>query len=55
VQEHAGVEVGDDLVKGKGRLGVERWYDTECGDYLEVLVAFIDKRKVGALGANSEV
>jgi hypothetical protein len=55
VKEHTRVEVGDDLIKGEGRLSVERWYNTECGDYLEVLVTFVDERKVGALSANSEV
>jgi hypothetical protein len=55
VEEHAGVEVGNDLVKGEGRLGVEGWDDTECGDDLEVLVTFVDEGKVGTLGANSKV
>jgi hypothetical protein len=55
VEEHAWVEVGDDLVKREGGLSVEWRDDTECGDYLEVLVAFVDKGEVGALGANSKV
>jgi len=43
VQEHARVEVGDDVIEVEGRFGVERWDDAEGGDDLEVLVAFVDE------------
>lgn len=55
VEEHAGVEVGDDFVEGEGRFCVEGWDHTKGGDDLEVLVALVDEGKIGALRSNTKV
>jgi hypothetical protein len=55
VEEHAGVEVGDNVVKGERWVGVKGRNDAEGGDNLEVLVALEDKGEVGSLCADSEV
>lgn len=55
VKKHARVEVGDDLIEGEGRLGVERRNDTKGRDDLEVLVALVDEWEISALRANSKV
>jgi hypothetical protein len=55
VEEHAGVEVGDDVVEVEGCFGVEGGNDTEGGDDLEVLVALVDEGKIASLCADTEV
>jgi hypothetical protein len=55
VEEHARVEVGDNVVEVEGGFGVEGWDDTEGGDDLEVLVAFVDKGEVGPFGADTKI
>ena len=55
MEEHHGVEVGDDggeVVRG---LGGEGGNDAECWEGLEVLRAFEDVGEVGAEGADAEV
>jgi hypothetical protein len=55
VEKHAGIEVGDDVVKVEGRFGVEGRNNTECGDDLEVLVTLVDEGKIASLCANTDV
>jgi hypothetical protein len=55
VKEHARVKVRHNLVEREGRFGVERRNYTECRNDLEVLVAFVDEGKIGALGSNTQV
>lgn len=55
VEEHAGVEVGHDVVEGEGGIGVEGGDDAEGGDNLEVVVAFVDEGEVGAFCADAEI
>lgn len=55
VKKHAGVEVGDNVVKAEGCLGVKRWDYTKCGNDLEILITLKDEWKVGALCANTKV
>jgi hypothetical protein len=55
VEEHARVEVGDDVVEVEGCFGVERGNDTKSGNDLEVLVALVDEGKIASLCANTEV
>jgi hypothetical protein len=55
VKEHAGIEVWYNVVEVEGRFGVERWYNTECRDDLEVLIPLVNERKISSLRANTEV
>jgi hypothetical protein len=55
VKQHAWVKVGNNLVKRERRLRVEGRNDTESGDNLEVLVAFIDEGEIGTLGTDTKV
>lgn len=49
VEQHHGVEVGDERVVAKGRLSFKGWDDTEAGEDLEVfgsLTVFVRGRAV---------
>lgn len=55
VQKHAWVEVGNNLVEGERRLGVEGRNYTKGRDDLEVLIALVHEGKIGTLGTDPEV
>jgi hypothetical protein len=55
VEEHHGVEVGDDGGEVVGSLGGEGGDDAECWEGLEVLGALEDVGELGTEGADAEV
>jgi len=55
VEEHHGVERGEDLAKGNRVHGSERGDDTEGGDGAESLVVLVNEVQVLATGTDSEV
>lgn len=55
VEEHAHVEVRDDVFHGVGRFGEVSRYYAESREDLEIVGAFVDEGEVVAFGAEAEV
>lgn len=55
VEEHHGVEVGNEVIKRVGELGIEWGNDAEGGDGLEVLSTLKYVAEIGALGTDTKV
>jgi hypothetical protein len=55
MQQHHRAEVGQDLIEAERGYGVEGRDDTKGGDYLEAIVVLVDKGKLLALRADTQV